>query len=58
MEQVSLLRDDDQTIRRANRMRLDDLDADELRDVANWINGAEPRLLEDILNDLDEEWGR
>lgn len=55
---MSILRDDDHTIRRANRLRLDFLDADQIRDVANWINGAEPRLLEDILNDLDEEWGQ
>lgn len=48
----------EQIVRRANRLRLDDLSSDDLRDVANWINGADPLLLEDILDDLDEEWGR
>ena len=43
--------------RRANRPRLDSLDEGGLRDVANWLNGADPMLLKDILDDLDDEWG-
>jgi hypothetical protein len=40
-----------------NRRRLERLSEWELRDVVAWLNGADPELLRDILNDLDDEWG-
>lgn len=46
----------EQRVRRANRMRIDRLDEDEALDVVRWLNGADPCLLEDILNDLELEW--
>ena len=48
--------EEEREARKAARARIHSLDVDQLRDVAFWLVGYNPDLLNTILNDLEEDW--